>query len=1541
MEQTSPQFGSLFTERIWCLRQPSTICNLICKGLWTEVMVVYSCLTAVVRGSFTTEVGFPGKDWLETMLAYDDSKPAVVDEAGASEVQAAPTLHADVLDEMKAFICARVDGASLEIQADASTYVKMLESWSSSLRAACQQREASKHARYSMRQLLHVFMASRAMRSSTQVRTAFQHMTEAIWPGLFRDVEQLGPSCSSARRAFALVDAAMILSSRRQNCSRSEQPHIYRWGFSDSSPIGGRDWFLSKHLQCSKENVIVCYLLATMLALDRPHFEHRLALTSLAQQGLGIAMQDLEYDGEACMPQPSGGESLQTPLTSEERSRMAGFLRHSLEMHVHIPTSLGQGASNLAHKASSLLHSIAVEVDTERDLHAYLNGCISWTSDLGTEKGLSSYYVVANTLLPSWWTWTEPAVQQQDEVACSFEHDGELGEDALWLHTPMIPCCGTGFTEEFGNFVLVSTDNPVVKLIHKATVVQFSLTIRNMGHNSLCQHAQQQQQQKQQQCMASGTSTMMARIIPILAMRCNSLCKHAAKIVPPPGPPCLDRLLLTCFSQAPVSGIYKRLVSEFGLSLAMHINNELGPFPDEADELSDGDDAGEEEEDKEVKLLPHSLHIPGICHVTHNALWEVTKHMESWEVWYSSLKNVAALLSNADRMRRVVAVIQESPLAHAASCFRRLAPALHEKRWSVVQDFLRIAYSQLLVLRQTWRAEMLSKTQSDSKSHSDSLRQFDAEAFANTLHDPFFFAYMRMVELVGSHLCWWTGWCEGCNCHEALAQNQDMSTSEKAQILATDLGFYHEGCPLQNMRMAELVACVLGYTDTSAPGSMGASDVIALEALSASAWVTDAIWSVVQRDYHQAKANIDLTMKIKLNFAASLPWMLAGLAHSNQIVVRKVAGACIHTFDGLSVAQQRLLPRYARKMLQVGSRTRTHLEEMVAGTLVCRYPNMHLLKHMALMRFSCLSERVIEAGHKDIKKGHGYNRFGPVSASVQVRMTTNFDKRLARQPSYFQDILAQMTRFTVKGEPMWLQGARLLHVLGHPALAKCVEARKANQTIPGHSWMQLCVQALYRCDTASTLRSLADVSASHEQRAGRLKNAVKRLLDHQEPVNLKDFAAATFANHLRKTLVEGAIISVPSCFAALCPLRPQPANDVAAVPESAETAVKSKHQKCNVMSVLQKFCAGSSHVNKVFPVQERRLFRVIHKNPSAFKQVPNAALLGGAIADDVLAVTEVMADQSASSSFTVHWHLRQSSAVHLLGGFTAADLAVLQEDTTAMYVWQPDVTFAPPTGAPATCIAECLHADRCRVPDFTKPLAFAEASTYDLIMQLVRDGWTQVATHSCNENGHTSLHGRETNAVPHGQTQAVYEKLLDGTPWHELKMSLAFPQHAGHLVHDWTYDGEAELNVTAMPGQSIASSPCLALENSALDDDDKSQSNASMDLAEDPGMDVDAVADTPVVHEQEGGDGKSTGAMDGTVHGDPYRAVLPLGAWGIWKLGRKKPNARYPFGGIECVCPLHAKSSATGCKKFIPLIGSSGDEMKAAVAMGKTWCIQD
>ena len=56
---------------------------------------------------------------------------------------------------------------------------------------------------------------------------------------------------------------------------------------------------------------------------------------------------------------------------------------------------------------------------------------------------------------------------------------------------------------------------------------------------------------------------------------------------------------------------------------------------------------------------------------------------------------------------------------------------------------------------------------------------------------------------------------------------------------------------------------------------------------------------------------------------------------------------------------------------------------------------------------------------------------------------------------------------------------------------------------------------------------------------------------------------------------------------------------------------------------------------------------------------------------------------------------------------------------------------------------------------------------------------------------------------------------------------------------------------------------------------------------------------------------------------DQAAVILRTGKFGVFTLTPKQPSRRYTFGGFQARCPFHARSKVTGCKKFLPNVGST------------------
>eukprot|EP00971_Amphidinium_carterae_P007194 142506-Amphidinium_carterae.1 len=74
-----------------------------------------------------------------------------------------------------------------------------------------------------------------------------------------------------------------------------------------------------------------------------------------------------------------------------------------------------------------------------------------------------------------------------------------------------------------------------------------------------------------------------------------------------------------------------------------------------------------------------------------------------------------------------------------------------------------------------------------------------------------------MVQLLENNVHWWSSWAEGCACHEHLRQGgRSGGSPEHLRQLREELG-HSLTCPLANMRLPELVVCMLGLGDIQRP----------------------------------------------------------------------------------------------------------------------------------------------------------------------------------------------------------------------------------------------------------------------------------------------------------------------------------------------------------------------------------------------------------------------------------------------------------------------------------------------------------------------------------------------------------------------------------------------------------------------------------------------------------------------------------------------------------------------------------------------------
>eukprot|EP00971_Amphidinium_carterae_P000726 14272-Amphidinium_carterae.2 len=269
-------------------------------------------------------------------------------------------------------------------------------------------------------------------------------------------------------------------------------------------------------------------------------------------------------------------------------------------------------------------------------------------------------------------------------------------------------------------------------------------------------------------------------------------------------------------------------------------------------------------------------------------------------------------------------------------------------------------------------------------------------------------------------------------------------------------------------------------------------------------------------------------MKIKVAFASKLPWALAGLTHHHTSVVKAVAAHCCEEYDKLPQASHAILGSLTNRFLAHDGRGqwRTEMEALSRdGALLMRSDSF--VTAVCSLRFCPLSERTIEAGHKDVKTPHGFTKFGPASAASNLRAFPMIVRPLLAKPDFFDVMVKCMTEMAKPST-----AANLLHLKRHPQMQIFWQ--------PGNSKhdavLRMTGQVLYRCDSTSTYADLSLLRAGHDKQVLRLEGEALKALRAKEPLTMQALLAYHLVDHWRRKCSDGCILALPAGFDSLCPL---------------------------------------------------------------------------------------------------------------------------------------------------------------------------------------------------------------------------------------------------------------------------------------------------------------------------------------------------------------------------------------------------------------------
>mgnify|MGYP000653659006 FL=1 len=487
-------------------------------------------------------------------------------------------------------------------------------------------------------------------------------------------------------------------------------------------------------------------------------------------------------------------------------------------------------------------------------------------------------------------------------------------------------------------------------------------------------------------------------------------------------------------------------------------------------------------------------------------------------------------------------------------------------------------------------------------------------------------------------------WAEGCHCHEPFARGRRRYARFKA--LSADFGKEHYGCPLEAMRFPELVAGGLIEAQNDI------QQIAQVDLLhDSSIWCNPAEWQLVLSDFRMAQAAFALDFKIKTSFVHKLPWICAGLAHHDPAVVRRIAEEALSLYDATPAELQEYLHPLAHKFLSPRRRLRKEVQSLAAGVLVSSL-STRAKRNIARFRFLNLSERIIEAGHKDIKTEAGHHKLKEVSVSTALRCSTVLECQLQIDPSVLKEVVKCIWLSRSPSEAM-----RLLHLEGHPAMVELRRLDAEGSHPQTSAWQTTLARVLYRCDGHTVFGTMELQAGKHKRAVAREDGRVGRLTKVQKALNQGELLAYTFIDHLREVLSVGDVFSFPPGSWRMSSLDADLAHQPQVRPQAPAAA--RLIEEC---SLDQDMVAVQEA-----PGPPRCFMRVLNKHPSNLRTIRMSKAVGGKVSDRSIAVVQINVLANAEEGPTVD--MSHGAEVALISDFSAGDIEACRFDGGDALLW--------------------------------------------------------------------------------------------------------------------------------------------------------------------------------------------------------------------------------------------------------------------------------
>ena len=614
-----------------------------------------------------------------------------------------------------------------------------------------------------------------------------------------------------------------------------------------------------------------------------------------------------------------------------------------------------------------------------------------------------------------------------------------------------------------------------------------------------------------------------------------------------------------------------------------------------------GTDSGDE--GRTSYLFPHTVPISGMNHTLHNLMQDVDTHLTGWDECWRQLKNVAALLANDQRRRRVWAVcVQGTSYDHMRGDFEKGVPSLYEKRWGLVLEFIIRVRPLLLVLRATWSAVKYEQGHAHAGAAEDDQRQseFSVGDFTQMLRSSFFFAYLDMLTALHKTTKNLTGWCEGCRCHEHILRGK--TRHQREQALRADYSGHPgvESCVMAGCRADECAAGDLARA-LDEIGALRLADLLSKTQI----WLTPDELKKITDDFQSGKDFFALGLSVKTLYWQKLPWKLAALSHPSESIARLNAAACVDLWEQTPADARDLHHPLATLCLSSDGPVRGDLNRFIAGAARADLAAA-TQRTIACFKFWPIVERVVEATHKEMTKRTASNRSGVVTLSLAVRGTPVLERACGSRAGLeaLLGCLAQTRKIRCVPD--------LLGCSGHP---KVVSLRESGGAVQTSKWHAELTQIIYRAGSESMFRDVRALGKEHGREQGHLKRQAEKFCD-KAPLSQDALLAAALVTHLREVVPDGAVCSVPRTRSGL-QLLPE------ALHRNRAAAAKVPQWETDDGKELEEVVPAIATAGAAAALpcdSDHQVFlRLLHKKPAAWKTIPMSAIAGGRLSSRALA----------------------------------------------------------------------------------------------------------------------------------------------------------------------------------------------------------------------------------------------------------------------------------------------------------------------------------